>query len=209
MPVIEFTDNHEGPVDRPGFQFKFRCERCGTASCRRSKDEHDRRWRGASCGGGEPPGRIFGQAASGAYEVSAPSAVPSTTRRCGRGRGGEAAVPQVRRCGTGCASRPAGTAPRRCASSAPRSPRRRSPRSDPSTCGPRSQTTSSSRRNQRMSAKGSRRRRSARPAASPPSARSSARLRRKLVAAAFCGSAGEAQPRREVLRGVRGEAGEA
>ena len=29
MPVIEFTDNYEDLSTDQGFQFKFRCERCG------------------------------------------------------------------------------------------------------------------------------------------------------------------------------------
>ena len=29
MPVIKFTDNYEDLSTDQGFQFKFRCERCG------------------------------------------------------------------------------------------------------------------------------------------------------------------------------------
>jgi hypothetical protein len=68
MPVIEFTDNFEDLSTDQGFQFKFHCERCGDGFMSRSRP-HARRGGEPSCGAGNLLGGVFGQVASGVYEV--------------------------------------------------------------------------------------------------------------------------------------------
>lgn len=69
MPVIEFTDNYEDLSTDQGFQFKFRCERCGDGFMSSFQTNAlgvaGSLLRGAS----GLLGGIFGQAASTTYEV--------------------------------------------------------------------------------------------------------------------------------------------
>jgi len=69
MPVIEFTDNHEDLSTDQGFQFKFHCERCGDGFMSSFQTNTIGVAGSLLRGAGNMLGGIFGQAASGAYEV--------------------------------------------------------------------------------------------------------------------------------------------
>ena len=69
MPVIEFTDNHEDLSTDQGFQFKFHCERCGDGFMSSFQTNVVGVAGSLLRGAGNMLGGIFGQAASGAYEV--------------------------------------------------------------------------------------------------------------------------------------------
>ena len=69
MPVIEFTDNFEDLSTDQGFQFKFRCERCGDGFMSSFQTNTIGVAGSLLRGAGDLLGGIFGQAASGAYEV--------------------------------------------------------------------------------------------------------------------------------------------
>jgi len=69
MPVIEFTDNHEDLSTDQGFQFKFHCERCGDGFMSSFQTNTIGVTGSLLRGAGNMLGGIFGQAASGAYEV--------------------------------------------------------------------------------------------------------------------------------------------
>jgi hypothetical protein len=69
MPVIEFTDNFEDLSTDHGFQFKFRCERCGDGFMSSFQTNTIGMAGSLLRGAGSMLGGIFGQAAAGAYEV--------------------------------------------------------------------------------------------------------------------------------------------
>lgn len=69
MPVIEFTDNYQDLSTDQGFQFKFRCERCGDGFMSSFQTNTIGVAGSLLRGAGDLLGGIFGQAASGAYEV--------------------------------------------------------------------------------------------------------------------------------------------
>jgi len=69
MPVIEFTDNHEDLSTDQGFQFKFHCERCGDGFMSSFQMNTIGVAGSLLRGAGGLLGGIFGQAASGAYEI--------------------------------------------------------------------------------------------------------------------------------------------
>ena len=69
MPAIEFTDNYEDLSTDQGFQFKFRCERCGDGFMSSFQTNAIGVAGSLLRGAGGLLGGIFGQAASGAYEV--------------------------------------------------------------------------------------------------------------------------------------------
>ena len=69
MPVIEFTDNHEDLSTDQGFQFKFHCERCGDGFMSSFQTNTIGVAGSLLRGAGNMLGGIFGQAASGAYEI--------------------------------------------------------------------------------------------------------------------------------------------
>ncbi len=69
MPVIEFTDNFEDLSTDQGFQFKFHCERCGDGFMSSFQTNTIGVAGSLLRGAGSLLGGIFGQAASGAYEV--------------------------------------------------------------------------------------------------------------------------------------------
>jgi len=69
MPVIEFTDNYQDLSTDQGFQFKFHCERCGDGFMSSFQTNTIGMAGSLLRGAGDLLGGIFGQAASGAYEV--------------------------------------------------------------------------------------------------------------------------------------------
>ena len=69
MAVIEFTDNYRDLSTDQGFQFKFRCERCGEGLMSSFQTNTIGVAGSLLRGAGGLLGGIFGQAASGAYEV--------------------------------------------------------------------------------------------------------------------------------------------
>jgi hypothetical protein len=69
MPVIEFTDNVEDLSTDQGFQFKFRCERCGDGFMSSFQTNALGMAGSVLRGAGDLLGGIFGRAASGTYEV--------------------------------------------------------------------------------------------------------------------------------------------
>ena len=69
MPVIEFTDNYEDLSTDQGFQFKFRCERCGDGFMSSFRTNTVGVAGSLLRGAGSLLGGVFGQAAAGAYEV--------------------------------------------------------------------------------------------------------------------------------------------
>jgi hypothetical protein len=69
MPVIDFTDNYEDLSTDQGFQFKFRCERCGDGFVSTFQTNALGMAGNLLRGAGNLLGGIFGQAASGTYEV--------------------------------------------------------------------------------------------------------------------------------------------
>lgn len=69
MPAFEFTDNVEDLSTDQGFQFKFRCERCGDGFMSSFQTNTIGVAGSLLRGAGSLLGGIFGQAASGAYEV--------------------------------------------------------------------------------------------------------------------------------------------
>ncbi len=69
MPVIEFTDNYQDLSTDQGFQFKFHCERCGDGFMSSFQTNTIGMAGSLLRGASDLLGGIFGQAASGAYEV--------------------------------------------------------------------------------------------------------------------------------------------
>jgi hypothetical protein len=69
MPAIEFTDNYEDLSTDQGFQFKFRCERCGDGLMSSFQTNTVGVAGSLLRGAGNLLGGVFGQVASGAYEV--------------------------------------------------------------------------------------------------------------------------------------------
>ena len=69
MPAIEFTDNYEDLSTDQGFQFKFRCERCGDGFMSSFQTNTIGVAGSLLRGAGNLLGGVFGQAASGAYEI--------------------------------------------------------------------------------------------------------------------------------------------
>lgn len=69
MPAIEFTDNYEDLSTDQGFQFKFRCERCGDGFMSSFQTNTLGVAGSLLRGAGNLLGGVFGQAASGAYEI--------------------------------------------------------------------------------------------------------------------------------------------
>jgi hypothetical protein len=69
MPAIEFTDNFDDLSTDQGFQFKFRCERCGDGFMSSFQTNTIGVAGSLLRGAGGLLGGIFGQAASGAYEI--------------------------------------------------------------------------------------------------------------------------------------------
>lgn len=69
MPVIEFTDNYQDLSTDQGFQFKFRCERCGDGFMSSFQTNALGMAGSLLRGAGGLLGGILGQAAAGTYEV--------------------------------------------------------------------------------------------------------------------------------------------
>jgi Double zinc ribbon len=69
MPAIEFSDNYQDLSTDQGFQFKFRCERCGDGFMSSFQTNTIGVAGSLLRGAGGLLGGIFGQAASGAYEI--------------------------------------------------------------------------------------------------------------------------------------------
>jgi hypothetical protein len=69
MAAIEFTDNYEDLSTDQGFQFKFRCERCGDGLMSSFQTNTIGVAGSLLRGAGNLLGGVFGQVARGAYEV--------------------------------------------------------------------------------------------------------------------------------------------
>lgn len=69
MPPIEFTDNYDDLSTDQGFQFTFRCERCGDGFMSTFRTNTVGMASSLLRGAGSILGGVFGQAASGTYEI--------------------------------------------------------------------------------------------------------------------------------------------
>jgi hypothetical protein len=69
MPRFEFTDNYEDLSTENGFQFKFFCECCGNGYMSSWKANKAGMAGSLLRGAGQVFGGIFGQVASGSYEI--------------------------------------------------------------------------------------------------------------------------------------------